>query len=149
MTVSLDFQKPFSLFSVVRFFVMIPMSLALIVVCLAFSKPLSILLWCSGAWLHPISDINEMLKSAIQLDKLWKIRYFNWHLIIFPIRWFGWQEYVIVLLRNGRRKDEARNELNVFLGDDSVSFVSWYFNSFSNFLLWGKSVLIWTLLSGS
>ncbi|MBA0762498.1 hypothetical protein Gotri_012099 [Gossypium trilobum] len=34
-------------------------------------------------------------------------------------------EYVIVLLRNGRRKDEAMNELNVFLGDDSESFVSW------------------------
>lgn len=34
-------------------------------------------------------------------------------------------EYVIVLLRNGRRKKEARNELNVFLGDDSDSFVSW------------------------
>ncbi|XWS32549.1 hypothetical protein CRYUN_Cryun23aG0167400 [Craigia yunnanensis] len=34
-------------------------------------------------------------------------------------------EYVIVLLRNGRDKDEARNELNVFLGDDSDSFVSW------------------------
>ncbi|CAL1409328.1 unnamed protein product [Linum trigynum] len=34
-------------------------------------------------------------------------------------------EYVIVLLRNGRRKEEAKNELNVFLGDDSVSFVSW------------------------
>ncbi|KAK9282796.1 hypothetical protein L1049_011017 [Liquidambar formosana] len=34
-------------------------------------------------------------------------------------------EYVIVLLRNGRRKQEARNELNVFLGDDSYSFVSW------------------------
>ncbi|GAY36969.1 hypothetical protein CUMW_025700 [Citrus unshiu] len=32
-------------------------------------------------------------------------------------------EYVIVLLRNGRRKEEARNELNVFLGDDSTSFV--------------------------
>lgn len=36
-----------------------------------------------------------------------------------------WQEYVIVLLRNGRRKVEARNELNVFLGDDTDSFVSW------------------------
>ena len=36
-----------------------------------------------------------------------------------------WQEYVIVLLRNGRRKEEARNELNVFLGDDSTSFISW------------------------
>ncbi|MED6222398.1 hypothetical protein PIB30_118665 [Stylosanthes scabra] len=34
-------------------------------------------------------------------------------------------EYVIVLLRNGRKKDEARNELNVFLGDDSDSFISW------------------------
>lgn len=34
-------------------------------------------------------------------------------------------EYVIVLLRNGRRKEEARNELNVFLGDDSHSFISW------------------------
>ncbi|XVF73644.1 hypothetical protein PTKIN_Ptkin12aG0218700 [Pterospermum kingtungense] len=34
-------------------------------------------------------------------------------------------DYVIVLLRNGRRKDEAKNELNVFLGDDSDSFVSW------------------------
>ena len=30
-----------------------------------------------------------------------------------------------MLLRNGRRKEEARNELNVFLGDDSDSFVSW------------------------
>ncbi|GKV27506.1 hypothetical protein SLEP1_g36674 [Rubroshorea leprosula] len=34
-------------------------------------------------------------------------------------------EYVIVLLRNGRRKEEARSELNVFLGDDSNPFVSW------------------------
>ncbi|GAB2289049.1 hypothetical protein Dimus_023351 [Dionaea muscipula] len=34
-------------------------------------------------------------------------------------------EYVIVLLRNGRRKDEAKNELDVFLGDDSDSFVTW------------------------
>lgn len=34
-------------------------------------------------------------------------------------------EYVIVLLKNGRRKQEAKNELNVFLGDDSDSFVSW------------------------
>ncbi|KAK6933762.1 RNA recognition motif domain [Dillenia turbinata] len=29
-------------------------------------------------------------------------------------------EYVIVLIRNGRRKEEARNELNVFLGDDNL-----------------------------
>ncbi|KAM1176327.1 hypothetical protein ACFX2I_028580 [Malus domestica] len=34
-------------------------------------------------------------------------------------------EYVIVLLKNGRGKEEAKNELNVFLGDDSDSFVSW------------------------
>ncbi|XP_057978685.1 nucleolin 1 [Malania oleifera] len=34
-------------------------------------------------------------------------------------------EYVIVLLRNGRSREEARNELNVFLGDDIDSFVSW------------------------
>ncbi|GMH20605.1 hypothetical protein Nepgr_022446 [Nepenthes gracilis] len=34
-------------------------------------------------------------------------------------------EYVIVLLRNGRSKDEAKSELDVFLGDDSDSFVTW------------------------
>ncbi|CAH9122855.1 unnamed protein product [Cuscuta epithymum] len=34
-------------------------------------------------------------------------------------------EYVMVLLRNGRNKGEAKNELDVFLGDDSNSFVSW------------------------
>ncbi|KAL8171469.1 hypothetical protein V2J09_023273 [Rumex salicifolius] len=34
-------------------------------------------------------------------------------------------EYVIVLLRNGRRKEEAKSELDVFLGDDSESFVLW------------------------
>ncbi|GFP93110.1 polyadenylate-binding protein 2-a [Phtheirospermum japonicum] len=34
-------------------------------------------------------------------------------------------EYVIVLLKNGRSKVEAKSELNVFLGDDSDSFVSW------------------------
>ena len=32
---------------------------------------------------------------------------------------------MIVLLRNGRRKEEAQNELNVFLADESRSFVSW------------------------
>nr|GEZ47818.1 nucleotide-binding, alpha-beta plait [Tanacetum cinerariifolium] len=31
-------------------------------------------------------------------------------------------EYVIVLLKNGQRKEEARN---VFLGDDNESFISW------------------------
>ncbi|KAL2511609.1 RNA binding (RRM/RBD/RNP motif) family protein [Abeliophyllum distichum] len=34
-------------------------------------------------------------------------------------------DYVIVLLKNGRSKGEAKNELNVFLGDDSDFFVSW------------------------
>ncbi|CAH2053889.1 unnamed protein product [Thlaspi arvense] len=34
-------------------------------------------------------------------------------------------EYVIVLLRNGRRKEEAKNELKIFLADDSDSFVAW------------------------
>lgn len=33
---------------------------------------------------------------------------------------------MIVLLRNGRRKDEANHELKIFLGDDSDSFVAWY-----------------------
>lgn len=37
---------------------------------------------------------------------------------------------MIVLLKNGRRKDEARNELNVFLDDDSHSFVSWYLRGY-------------------
>ncbi|XP_039124841.1 uncharacterized protein LOC120261157 isoform X4 [Dioscorea cayenensis subsp. rotundata] len=41
-------------------------------------------------------------------------------------------EYVIVLLKNGRRKDEAMKELNVFLGDDSVSFVSWLWDHLSS-----------------
>lgn len=46
-------------------------------------------------------------------------------------------EYVIVLLKNGRRKEEARNELNVFLGDDSDSFVSWLWDHLaSNFNLY-------------
>ncbi|CAM8897644.1 unnamed protein product [Rhodiola kirilowii] len=44
-------------------------------------------------------------------------------------------EYVIVLLRNGRTKDEARNELNVFLGDeDSDSFVTWLWDHLSETL---------------
>ncbi|KAJ4979759.1 hypothetical protein NE237_010539 [Protea cynaroides] len=41
-------------------------------------------------------------------------------------------EYVIVLLRNGKHKDEAQNELNVFLGDDSDSFVSWLWDHLSS-----------------
>ncbi|KAJ9558380.1 hypothetical protein OSB04_012994 [Centaurea solstitialis] len=50
------------------------------------------------------------------------------------------QEYVIVLLKNGRRKEEARNELNVFLGDDSDSFVSWLWDHLrSNLHLYAQS----------
>lgn len=36
------------------------------------------------------------------------------------------QDYVLVLLRNGRRKDEAKKELDVFLGEETATFVSWY-----------------------
>lgn len=35
------------------------------------------------------------------------------------------QEYVVVLLKNGRSKQEAKIELDVFLGDDGDPFVSW------------------------
>ncbi|XP_078166096.1 uncharacterized protein LOC144560718 isoform X2 [Carex rostrata] len=41
-------------------------------------------------------------------------------------------EYVIVLLRNGRRKDEAAQELHVFLGDDNLSFISWLWDHLSS-----------------
>ncbi|VVA97401.1 unnamed protein product [Arabis nemorensis] len=34
-------------------------------------------------------------------------------------------EYVIVLLKNGRRKEEAKEELIIFLGDNTESFVAW------------------------
>ena len=33
---------------------------------------------------------------------------------------------MIVLLKNGRRREEAKNELKIFLADDSDSFVAWY-----------------------
>lgn len=35
------------------------------------------------------------------------------------------QEYVTIMLRNGKRKDLASNELHVFLGDDTAVFISW------------------------
>ncbi|VAH33288.1 unnamed protein product [Triticum turgidum subsp. durum] len=41
-------------------------------------------------------------------------------------------EYVVVLLRNGRRKDEAAKELQVFLGDDNNAFVSWLWDHLSS-----------------
>ncbi|BAH92705.1 Os04g0472450 [Oryza sativa Japonica Group] len=42
-------------------------------------------------------------------------------------------EYVVVLLRNGRRKDEAAKELEVFLSDNNEAFVSWLFSCHPNF----------------
>ena len=52
------------------------------------------------------------------------------------------QEYVVVLLRNGRCKDEVAKELLVFLGDDNDTFVSWlssfnrtFLNSFFSFTM--------------
>ncbi|XP_042515849.1 uncharacterized protein LOC122090077 [Macadamia integrifolia] len=51
-------------------------------------------------------------------------------------------EYVIVLLRNGKHKDEAQNELNVFLGDDTDSFVSWLWDHLSsNLQLYAQPLL--------
>ncbi|ONM16765.1 RNA binding (RRM/RBD/RNP motifs) family protein [Zea mays] len=40
--------------------------------------------------------------------------------------------YVVVLLRNGRHKDEAAKELHVFLGDDNDAFVSWLWDHLSS-----------------
>lgn len=35
------------------------------------------------------------------------------------------QEYVTIMLKNGKRKDLASKELRVFLGDDTAVFISW------------------------
>ncbi|KAG8064824.1 hypothetical protein GUJ93_ZPchr0004g39213, partial [Zizania palustris] len=43
-------------------------------------------------------------------------------------------EYVVVLLRNGRRKDEAAKELEVFLSDNNDAFVSWLWDHLSSSL---------------
>uniref|UniRef100_A0A0E0EN79 RRM domain-containing protein n=1 Tax=Oryza meridionalis TaxID=40149 RepID=A0A0E0EN79_9ORYZ len=40
-------------------------------------------------------------------------------------------EYVILLLEGGKRKDEAIKELDVFLGKDSRSFISWLWDHLS------------------
>ncbi|KFK38612.1 hypothetical protein AALP_AA3G136900 [Arabis alpina] len=40
-------------------------------------------------------------------------------------------EYVIVLLKNGRRKDEAKEELIIFLGDNTDFFVAWLWDHVS------------------
>lgn len=48
-------------------------------------------------------------------------------------------EYVVVLLRNGRSREESMNELNVFLGDDTDSFISWLWDHLaSNLKLYVK-----------
>ncbi|KAM0893883.1 hypothetical protein ACQ4PT_024795 [Festuca glaucescens] len=41
-------------------------------------------------------------------------------------------EYVVVLVRNGRGKDEAATELKVFLGKDNDAFVSWLWDHLSS-----------------
>ncbi|KAL5214096.1 hypothetical protein ABZP36_003248 [Zizania latifolia] len=43
-------------------------------------------------------------------------------------------EYVVVLLRNGRRKDQAAKELEVFLSDNNDAFVSWLWDHLSSSL---------------
>ncbi|KAG8082341.1 hypothetical protein GUJ93_ZPchr0014g47072 [Zizania palustris] len=43
-------------------------------------------------------------------------------------------EYVVVLLRNGRRRDEAAKELEVFLSDNNDAFVSWLWDHLSTSL---------------
>ncbi|KAJ3707411.1 hypothetical protein LUZ61_011116 [Rhynchospora tenuis] len=40
-------------------------------------------------------------------------------------------DYVIVLLKNGRSKDDAIKELHVFLGDQSTTFISWLWEHLS------------------
>ncbi|XP_062196843.1 uncharacterized protein LOC133899795 isoform X2 [Phragmites australis] len=40
-------------------------------------------------------------------------------------------DYVILLLSNGRRKDEASKELCIFLKDDSAAFISWLWDHLS------------------
>ncbi|XP_006652402.1 uncharacterized protein LOC102719483 [Oryza brachyantha] len=43
-------------------------------------------------------------------------------------------EYVVVLLRNGKRKHEAAKELEVFLSDNNDAFVSWLWDHLSSSL---------------
>uniref|UniRef100_A0A0D9W653 RRM domain-containing protein n=1 Tax=Leersia perrieri TaxID=77586 RepID=A0A0D9W653_9ORYZ len=43
-------------------------------------------------------------------------------------------EYVVVLVRNGRRKDEAAKELEVFLSDNNDAFISWLWDHLSSSL---------------
>ncbi|KAG6502006.1 hypothetical protein ZIOFF_041893 [Zingiber officinale] len=41
-------------------------------------------------------------------------------------------DYVLVLLRNGRHKDEAKKELDVFLGEETATFISWLWDHLSS-----------------
>lgn len=43
-------------------------------------------------------------------------------------------KYVIVLLGNGRRKEEVKEDLDVFLGDKSDSFVTWLWDHLASYL---------------
>ncbi|XP_021735892.1 nucleolin 1-like [Chenopodium quinoa] len=43
-------------------------------------------------------------------------------------------KYVIVLLGNGRRKEEVKEDLDVFLGDKSDSFVTWLWDHLATYL---------------
>lgn len=36
------------------------------------------------------------------------------------------QEYIVVLVCNGKRQNQVRDDLEAFLGDDSENFVAWY-----------------------
>ncbi|XP_039854589.1 nucleolin-like isoform X4 [Panicum virgatum] len=47
--------------------------------------------------------------------------------------WCG-KDYVMMLLKNGRSKQTARAELEVFLGDDTDAFVSWLWEHVSSHL---------------
>lgn len=65
-----------------------------------------------------------MIDITCALFSLWKIHN-PLRLLIYQSLLVVAQEYVVVLLRNGRCKDEAAKELQVFLGDENDAFVSW------------------------
>lgn len=51
---------------------------------------------------------------------IWFIRML---LIVLP---FFLQEYIVVLVCNGKNQNQARDDLEAFLGEDSGRFVAWY-----------------------
>lgn len=73
-----------------------------------------------------------MIDTNCALLSFWQIH--NPFRLLICLFLFVVQEYVVVLLRNGRCKDEAAKELQVFLGDDNDAFVSWL-SSFSQTLV--------------